>query len=88
METEPVENRTESGPIAIYLTPDEALVLDAFLHRGEAAGDDYGTIEDRAELTVLWNLSAILESWLAAPLAPDYDERLARAREAVRDSTD
>ena len=88
MDTEPVEKRTESGPIAIYLTPDEALVLDAFLHRGEAAGDDYGTIEDQAELRVLWNLSAILESWLAALLSPDYDHQLARAREAVRDATD
>lgn len=88
MDTEPVEKRTHSGPIAIYLTPDEALVLDAFLHRGEVAGDNYGTIEDQAELRVLWNLSAILESWLVAPLSPDYEQHLARAREAVRDSTD
>lgn len=88
MDTEPIEKRTESGPIAIYLTPDEALVLDAFLNRGEAAGDDYGTIEDQAELRVLWDLSAILESWLVAPLMLDYDQRLARARDAVRDSAD
>lgn len=88
MDTDPIEKRSESGPIAIYLTPDEALVLDAFLHRGEAAGDNYGTIADQAELRVLWNLSAILESWLVAPLLPDYDQHLARAREAVRDPTD
>ena len=88
METEPVEKRTETGPIAVYLTPDEALILDAFLNRGQAAGDDYGTIEDQAELRVLWDLGAILESWLVAPLTPDYAGRLARAREAVRDSTE
>jgi len=88
METEPVEKRTESGPIAIYLTPDEALVLDAFLSRGAAAGDTYGTIEDQAELRVLWDLAAILESWLIPTLLPDYEEHLARARAAVRDSTD
>jgi hypothetical protein len=87
METEPIEKRRESGPIAVYLTPDEALVLDAFLSRGEAAGDNYGTIEDQAELRVLWDLSAILESWLEPPLLPDYDEHLARARASVRDAT-
>ena len=88
METEPIENRTESGSIAIYLTPDEALVLDAFLSRGEAAGDNYGRIEDQGELRVLWDLDAILDSWLVPSLLPDYEDQLARARAAVRDSTD
>jgi hypothetical protein len=88
METVPIEKRTETGPIAVYLTRDEALVLDAFLTRGRATGDGYGTIEDQAELRVLWDLDAILESWLLAPLMPDYRDRLARAREAVRDSTE
>jgi hypothetical protein len=88
METEPAEKRTATGPIVLYLTPEEALVLDAFLSRGQAAGDHYGTIEDQAELRVLWDLGAILESWLVAPLIPDYSDRLARAREAVRDSTE
>jgi hypothetical protein len=86
METEPVEKRTYSGPIAVYLTPDEAPVLDAFLSRGQAAGNQYG-IEDQAELRVLWDLSAIFESWLTQPLLPDYDHHLAEARAAVRDST-
>lgn len=88
METEPVEKRSGSRPITIHLTADEALVLEAFLNRGQSAGDDYGTIEDQAELRVLWDLGAILESWLDAPLRPDYPERLASARETVRDSTD
>jgi hypothetical protein len=86
VETEPIEKRSDEGPIAVYLTPDEALVLDAFLNRGAAAGDNYGTIEDQAELRVLWDLGAILESWLVSPLEPDYLVRLARARDAVRDS--
>jgi hypothetical protein len=88
METESAAMRSESGPIAVYLTPDEALVLDAFLDRGRKSGDHYGTIEDQAELRVLWDLSAILESWLVPPLQGDYAARLARARDAVRDSTD
>jgi hypothetical protein len=87
METEPIERRTASGPVAVYLTVDEALVLDAFLSRGQAAGDDYGTIEDQAELRVLWDLDAILESWLVAILEADHGERLERARAAVRDPT-
>jgi hypothetical protein len=88
METEPIERRTATEPIAIYLTPNEALVLDAILDRGEKAGNDYGTIEDQAELRVLWDLGAILESWLTAPLPPNYDDLLHRARAAVRDSTE
>ena len=84
MDTEPVENRSEAGPIAIYLTPDEALVLDAFLSRGQQSGDYYGTIEDEAELRVLWDLGAILESWLDRLLTPDYDAHLERARASVR----
>jgi hypothetical protein len=88
MDTEPIEKRTGTGPIAIYLTPDEALVLAAFLNRGEHAGNNYGTIEDQAELRVLWDLDAILEMWLIPTLLPDYDKHLARARAAVRDSTE
>lgn len=88
MDTEPIEKRTESGPIVIYMSPDEALVLDAFLDRGARAGNDYGSIEDQAELRVLWDLGGILESWLVPPLLPDYHEHLARARAAVRDPTD
>jgi hypothetical protein len=88
MDTEPIEKRTVGEPIAIYLTPDEALVLDAFLHRGRVSGNFNGTIEDQAELRVLWDLDAILESWLAPPLEADYAEHLARARAAVRDSAE
>ena len=88
METDPIAERFDSERIAVYLTQDEALVLDAFLRRGEAAGDDYGTIEDQAELRVLWDLGTILESRLVAPLEADYLRRLARARDAVRDATD
>jgi hypothetical protein len=88
MDTEPIDKRAESGPIAVYLSPDEALVLDAFLARGRRAGDNYGSIGDQAELRVLWDLAAILESWLLPPLRADYDEHLARARAAVRDPSD
>jgi len=35
------DRHASDGRIALYLTPDEALVLDAFLHRGRKARDDY-----------------------------------------------
>jgi hypothetical protein len=85
MDTDPIELRTEGRPIAVYLSWDEALVLNEFLARQQRADDDYGSIEDPAELRVLWDLNAILETWLIAPLLPDYVEHLARARAAVRD---
>ncbi len=85
MDTDPIELRTESRPVAIYLSHDEALVLDAFLARGMKADDDYSRIEDQAELKVLWGIGGILKSWLVAPLLPDYDDRLAAARAAIRD---
>jgi hypothetical protein len=88
MDTDPWEVRNSSRPVAIYMTHDEALVLNDFLQRGFNAGDDYSQIEDQAELRVLWDITAILESWLSAPLAPDYQERLAAARAVVRDTED
>jgi hypothetical protein len=82
MDKDPIEARMAGRPIALYLTPDEALVLDAFLARGQAAGDDYSGIEDQAELRVLWDIGAILESWLPV-MSADYKRMLAAARERV-----
>ena len=86
MDTDPIEGRSADRPIAIYLTQDEAIVLDAFLSRGQAAGDNYSSIQDHAELRVLWDMQAILESWLPA-MAADYESRLVVARDRVRDPT-
>jgi hypothetical protein len=85
MRTDPVEERGPDRPVALYLTQDEAIVLDAFLARGQAAGDDYSRVDDQAELRVLWDVAAILETWVPG-VAADYDRRLAEARERVRDS--
>ena len=87
METDPIEGRTAERPVAIYLTRDEATVLDAFLARGQAAGDDYSSIQDQAELRVLWDMQAILESWLPV-MGVDYERRLVAARDRVRDPSE
>ena len=86
MDTDPIEGRSADRPIAIYLTQDEAMFLDAFLSRGQAARDNYGSIHDQAELRVLWDMKAILESWLPL-MAADYKSRLVVARDRVRDPT-
>ncbi len=80
----------ESGEdrIALLLTVDEALVLDAFLTRGQEAGDDHSSIEDQAELRVLWDVSAMLEAQLPIVNNPHYEQLLASARARVRDTTE
>ena len=74
--------------VALYLTADEALVLDAFLARGHAAGDDYSSIADQAELRVLWDIAAMLESQVLIVNTADYEQVLASARARVRDSAE
>ena len=78
---------SSADEIAINLTFDEALVLDAFLSRSEPGRGDCFTIENQAELRVLWNIGAMLESRLPIVDNPDYERLLASARERVRDNT-
>jgi hypothetical protein len=78
---------SSAGEIAINLTFDEALVLDGFLSRAEPTRGDCFTIEHQAELRVLWNIGAILESSLPIVNNPDYERLLASARERVRDQS-
>lgn len=72
-----------ADPVTLTLSRDEAIVLFEWLHRCNAeAGHRF---EDQAEERVLWNLEALLESTLAEPFKPEYDEILAAARSRVRD---
>lgn len=73
-----------SDPIRLDLSADEALVLFEFLAR-ISASDRLGLFEDQAEQRVLWNLEALLEKTLVAPLRPDYAQLLTAARGRVRD---
>jgi hypothetical protein len=75
---------TENG-VTITLTRDEAIVLFEFLTR---YSDDSGELRivDQSEQRVLWDIHAMLESALPEPINnPSYEERVARARAAVRD---
>jgi hypothetical protein len=68
--------------VTLELTKAEALVFFEWLARIDASGAL--PVEDDAERKVLWELEAQLEKLLTEPLAPDYKQRLAAAREEVR----
>ena len=70
--------------VTIELSQDEALVLFSWLSRLNES--DGGSFEDQAEERVLWDVEAMLEKSLVAPLAENYEELLAAARSNVRDS--
>lgn len=80
-----MSDETTRGQVSLVLNLDEALVLFEWLARFNAAENEFA---DQAEQRVLWDLEAMLESALLAPLSPDYSTLLDAARERVRDSTD
>lgn len=66
--------------VSLSLRMSEALVLFEWLASNNETGSLRG---DPAEMRVLWDLGAQLESKLVAPFDADYDEQLARARADV-----
>lgn len=77
---------TDAAQVQLSLSRDEAIVVFEFLSRYTDTGKL--VIEDQAEQRVLWDLCASLESELHEPMSLDYEVQLARARAAVRDSTE
>jgi hypothetical protein len=80
LDTDPDDVHRPDGTVAIYLTADEAIVLDAFLARHNP------TIQDQAEQRVLWDMEAVLEMRLPIVNNPDYEQILADAHDRLRDS--
>ena len=70
--------------VSINLTSDEALVLLEWLVRFNNRKDI--VFDDQAEQRVLWDLESLLETALAEPFRPEYDQLVADVRERVRDS--
>jgi hypothetical protein len=69
--------------VKIEITSDDALVLYDWLARfNQRADTDFA---DQAEERVLFDLEALLEKALVAPLQSDYATALAQARSNVRD---
>lgn len=69
--------------LSLQLSRNQAIVLFEFLSRFQESGGL--TIHDQAEERLLWDLLASLERELGEPLLPEYRERLAEARERVKD---
>jgi|SwirhisoilCB3_FD_contig_31_15457833_length_991_multi_2_in_0_out_0_2 hypothetical protein len=72
--------------VLIELTRPEALVLFELLARWNERGSGDIHLEHQAEQRVLWDIEATLESALVEPLMPDYQDRLAQARQRIKDS--
>ena len=73
----------QSTRVTLDLTSDEALVLYEWLTRFNQQDDT--AFADQAEARVLFDLEAMLEKRLMAPLQSDYAQLLAQARSNVRD---
>jgi len=86
-----MSNHTVDGNEAaiIRLTHEEALVLDAMLDRwfgDQGAPETMDAFDHPAERAVLEIvIAAQLDSQIPAVFAPDYSQKLARAREALAD---
>jgi len=74
----------QSTRVKLELTSDEALVLYDWLTRFNQR--DEAAFVDQAEERVLFDLEAMLEKALVAPLQADYAVRVAQARLHVRDA--
>jgi hypothetical protein len=74
----------QSTRVKLELTNDEALVLYDWLARFNQR--DNADFADQAEERVLFDLEAMLEKTIVAPLQANYAELLARARANVRDA--
>ena len=72
-----------SKSVTLELTSDAALVLYDWLTRFNQREET--TFADQAEERVLFDLEAMLEKLLVAPLQSDYAALVAQARSHVRD---
>jgi hypothetical protein len=71
----------ETADVTISLTADQALVLFEWMTR--EGGKGRLPTEHPAEQDVLWDIEAQLEKTLVEPLQPDYEGKVAAARERL-----
>jgi hypothetical protein len=77
---------TEDGFI-IKLSRDQALVLSDWLDRMIGTAEFDGLVDrDRAVWSPLYQIAGALETWLVEVFMPDYDDRLAAARQRLLDT--
>ncbi|MGW4897485.1 hypothetical protein ACWEQL_35330 [Kitasatospora sp. NPDC004240] len=73
----------DESRITIQLTGDEALVLSHWLERLQTT-DLSRVVDDPAVWAPIHRIAGTLDRALPGLFAPDYDERLAAARERLR----
>jgi hypothetical protein len=74
--------------VTVKLSSDEALVLFELLHRWEDTDWHENADLLPGERTVLWALSARLETQLVEPFDPGYRDLVDQARERLRELGD
>ena len=74
----------EQRKVTLELSREQALVFFEWLSKFNATQSR--RFEDQAEERVLWDIESMLESTLVEPFDARYEELLAKARAAVRDS--
>ena len=68
--------------VTISLSPDEALVLRAFIERGDETGD-YSLVHG-GELAALWRLEGALDKVIVPPVGDaSYEQALEAARDRL-----
>jgi hypothetical protein len=73
-------------PVEVGLTNNEVLVLSDLLPRWEQDGTRARLpFSDQAEQRVIWDLLAVLEPVTDEAFSVEYDQAVARARDAIRD---
>lgn len=69
--------------VLLTLSREQALVFYDWLARFNDS--DHAAFEDQSEERVLFDLEAVLEKALEETLSRDYDKKLAKSRDAIRD---
>ncbi|MER5891803.1 hypothetical protein [Streptomyces sp. NPDC001876] len=77
----------DEEPVVIKLTRDQAFVLSDWLYEAMFKSDDLRSIvKDRSVWSAIYAISGTLDKTLSETFTPDYSERLAAAKQRLREA--
>jgi hypothetical protein len=77
----------DEEPVVIKLTRDQAFVLSDWLYEAMFKSDDLSAIvNDRSVWSAIYAISGTLDTTLGEIFMPDYSERLAAAKQRLRET--
>ncbi|MEU1364650.1 hypothetical protein ABZ454_00715 [Streptomyces sp. NPDC005803] len=77
----------DEEPVVIKLTRDQAFVLSDWLYQAMFQSDDLSAIvKDRSVWSAIYTISGTLDKTLSEIFMPDYSERLATAKQRLREA--